>query len=141
MDWDHIEQNWSRYRPLAREKWRRVPGPVLETIDGSRERLIEAIAESYEVSREQARREVNYWTQEAPRELERRMAEANRRRAPDGAGMGTRWMVQRGRRTLAMAGGQIQNPTVQVLLAFSIGALVGYYAARAQESRFSDYHQ
>jgi ElaB/YqjD/DUF883 family membrane-anchored ribosome-binding protein len=81
MDWDTIELNWAKYQQYAREKWHRIPETTLDNLNGSRERLIEAIEQAYEVSKEQAQREVNFWAKEAPRLAKARSVEETRRLA------------------------------------------------------------
>ena len=81
MEWDTIELNWNEYRQHAREKWHRIPEATLTSLNGSRERLIAAIEQFYDVSKEQARREVNFWSKEAPRIAREKAAEETRRLA------------------------------------------------------------
>src|SRR3954465_876725 len=81
MDWDTIERNWDRYKNLAREKWHRIPGTAFESLGGSRDRLIEAIEQAYDVSREQALREVSYWWREATRAADTMAEDLSRSRA------------------------------------------------------------
>lgn len=61
LDWNSIELNWGKYKELVREKWRRIPQEIIDDLQGSRDRLAEAISESYEVTREQALRELSDW--------------------------------------------------------------------------------
>jgi hypothetical protein len=138
MEWDRIELDWNRYRPLAREKWRRIPPSGFDGIQGSRERLIEVIERYYDVSRDQARREVNYWTIEAPRLLQAqtKASESVRRDsgrlAPPRPAAGK--LVEAGGRIAEQAAGQIQaHPVATLLVGLGLGMLLAAGMARRAE--------
>jgi hypothetical protein len=138
MEWDRIELDWNRYRSLAREKWRRIPPSGFDGIQGSRERLIEAIERYYDVSRDQARREVNYWTIEAPRLLQAqtKASESVRRDsgrlAPPRPAAGK--LVEAGGRIAEQAAVQIQaHPVATLLVGLGLGMLLAAGMARRAE--------
>lgn len=87
-EWDRIEDDWHAYQGLAKEQWPRVDLTTLALTKGRRDSLIEAVERAYDVSRDQARREVGYWMTAAPR-LRRERADV--RRVPTG----NRWSGQR----------------------------------------------
>jgi len=92
-DWDRIEDDWHAYKELAAEKWTRIDRTTLEATRGRRDALVEAIERAYDISREQARREVTWWQKSAPQE---RAARADRPRPPGARqGQGRRRFGQR----------------------------------------------
>ena len=87
-EWDRIEDDWHAYQGLAKEHWPRIDRSTLALTGGRRDALIEAVERTYDISREQARREVTWWLSAAPR-LRRERADV--RRVPTG----NRWSGQR----------------------------------------------
>lgn len=61
MDWDDIEEEWSRYRRRASEQWGGLTDEDLEDAGGRREDLIAAIQLRYGVDRDQAVAQVQGW--------------------------------------------------------------------------------
>jgi ElaB/YqjD/DUF883 family membrane-anchored ribosome-binding protein len=151
MDWDTIELNWERYKKLAREKWHKIPEDVFQNIGGSRQRLINAVGHSYDLSLELAEQDVNHWSKEAPRvgdALAEEFARSRRRAADEFrsvAGAASSRMAEgrqrladfreqasaRGEVALAEARGQVRaHPVAMVALAVGIGLLLGQLATR-----------
>ncbi|WP_158045393.1 hypothetical protein [Skermanella pratensis] len=150
MDWNSIELNWGKYKELAREKWRRIPQWIIDDLQGSRDRLIEAISESYAITREQAFRDVSDWAAELRERAGTQADRAARARAKAAAAIrnlaeqasgqivsrteaGQRRVVElreeadhRGRLAMRRAGRQARsNPGAALLIAFGIGMLLG----------------
>jgi len=151
MDWDTIELNWDRYKKLAREKWHRIPDTAFESLGGSRDRLIEAIEQAYDMSNEQAQREVNYWSREAPRMVEamaQHVANSRARAAAEIRALATETSTRigEGRQRLASlreqagarSGGAIEqvsrrvqaHPAVTLAIALGVGMLLGQLIMR-----------
>lgn len=129
MNWDQIEDHWEEYKDLAREKWTRLGSTTIEQINGSRERLIDAVQRSYDISRDQARREVGYWAASAPLEraarAQSRMAVAQRGTGFRERGTAVAGAAQRSRQSMAMTGRMIRDhPAASLLLAFGLGMLI-----------------
>jgi ElaB/YqjD/DUF883 family membrane-anchored ribosome-binding protein len=151
MEWDTIETNWERYKNLARERWHRIPDNVFQNLDGSRERLIEAIERAYEVSKEQAQRQVHHWLSEAPRVADAMAeisAQARSRAAAEiralAEGTSTRIAEERqrfadlrdqadarGELAVRQVRGQVQaHPLAALALAIGVGMLLGHLMMR-----------
>jgi ElaB/YqjD/DUF883 family membrane-anchored ribosome-binding protein len=151
MEWDTIETNWERYKNLARERWHRIPDNVFQNLGGSRERLIEAIERAYEVSKEQAQRQVHHWLSEAPRVADAMAeisAQARSRAAAEiralAEGTSTRITEERqrfadlreqagarGELAVRQVRGQVQaHPAAALALAIGVGMLLGLLMAR-----------
>jgi ElaB/YqjD/DUF883 family membrane-anchored ribosome-binding protein len=151
MDWDTIERNWDRYKNLAREKWHRIPDTAFESLGGSRDRLIEAIEQAYDVSREQALREVSYWSREATRAADAVAEDLSRSRARAAAEIralaeGTSTRIAEGRQRFAdlreeaggrgavavdQVRGQVQaHPAATLAIAVGVGMLLGHLMMR-----------
>jgi ElaB/YqjD/DUF883 family membrane-anchored ribosome-binding protein len=151
MDWDTIELNWERYRKLARDKWHKIPDAVLEDIAGKRERLVAAVERAYDVSLEQAERDVNRWSEEARRvgdALADRFARSRSQAAAEfrSAAGATSARVAEGRQRLADFRGEAgargelaigrtreqvrAHPAAAIALAVGIGMLLGQLLTR-----------
>ena len=155
MDWDTIELNWDRYKKLAREKWHKIPDTAFESLGGSRDRLIEAIEQAYDVSREQALREVSYWSREATRAADAVAEDLSRSRARAAAEIralaeGTSTQVAEGRQRFAdlreqaevrggaavdqvrrQVVGQVRaHPAAMLAMAVGFGMLLGHLMMR-----------
>jgi ElaB/YqjD/DUF883 family membrane-anchored ribosome-binding protein len=151
MDWDTIELNWDRYEKLAREKWHRIPDTAFESLGGSRDRLIEAIEQAYDVSREQAQREVSHWSREAMRTADAVADDLSRSRARAAAEIralaeGTSTRIAEGRQRFAdlreeagvrgaaavdQVRGQVQaHPAATLAIAVGVGMLLGHLMMR-----------
>jgi ElaB/YqjD/DUF883 family membrane-anchored ribosome-binding protein len=151
MDWDTIELNWDRYKKLAREKWHRIPDTAFESLGGSRDRLIEAIEQAYNVSKEQAQREVSHWSREATRTADAVAEDLSRSRARAAAEIralaeGTSTRIAEGRQRFAdlreeagvrgaaavdQVRGQVQaHPAATLAIAVGVGMLLGHLMMR-----------
>ncbi|QQP91822.1 hypothetical protein IGS68_11710 [Skermanella sp. TT6] len=155
LDWNSIELNWGKYKELVREKWRRIPQEIIDDLQGSRDRLIDAISESYDVTREQALRELSDWAadlrERAGVQAERaararaEAAAAIRRLADQTSGQAAarsaagqrrlaelRAVAEHGRdRAVARAQRRVRSqPGAALLIAFGIGMLLGGFVGR-----------
>lgn len=61
MNWDQIEGNWKQFKGKIREKWGRFTDDELESIAGSKDRLVGALQEKYGVAKEEAERQLREW--------------------------------------------------------------------------------
>lgn len=126
-DWDRIEDDWHAYQELAKEQWPRVEASTLAATQGRRDALIAAVEQAYDVSRDQARREVGYWMGAAPRLRKER---ADVRQVPTG----NRWSGQQrpkvdsygqgeqaGRFSAMRTGPVREHPVGALLLALGVG--------------------
>lgn len=150
LDWNSIELNWGKYKELFREKWRRIPQQVVDDLHGSRDRLIDAISESYAVTREQAFRDVSDWAADLMERAGARAARAARARAEAAAAIrslagqasgqaaaqatvGQRRLAdlragadRQGHRAIGRARRQVRShPGAALLIAFGVGMLLG----------------
>ncbi len=73
MRWQTIATDWSYYLPKARRHWLALSDTQLATINGSYERLVECLQESYGLSAEVVRDDIREWCMtfgdEEPRSL------------------------------------------------------------------------
>ncbi|HEX5035146.1 MAG TPA: CsbD family protein, partial [bacterium] len=60
-NWDQIEGNWKQFKGKVREKWGRLTDDELESIAGSKDRLVGALQEKYGVAMEEAERQLREW--------------------------------------------------------------------------------
>ena len=153
MDWDTIERNWDRYKNLAREKWHRIPDTAFESLGGSRDRLIEAIEQAYDVSMDQAQREVSHWSRESAPIAEAQADDLARSRSRARAAAeiralaeGTSTRIAEGRQRFAdlreeagvrgavavdQVRGQVQaHPAATLAIAVGVGMLLGHLMMR-----------
>lgn len=61
MNWDQIEGNWKQFKGKVREKWGKLTDDELETIAGSKDRLVGALQEKYGVAKDEAERQLREW--------------------------------------------------------------------------------
>ncbi|HKY64568.1 MAG TPA: CsbD family protein [bacterium] len=61
MNWDQIEGNWKQFKGKIREKWGRLTDDELESIAGSKDRLVGALQQKYGVAKEEAERQLREW--------------------------------------------------------------------------------
>lgn len=61
MNWDRIEGNWKQFKGKVREKWGKLTDDELETIAGSKDRLVGALQEKYGVAKDEAERQLTEW--------------------------------------------------------------------------------
>ena len=62
MDWNRIEGNWKQFKGRAKEKWGRLTDDDLDVINGRREQLEGKIQERYGRARDQAKQDVDAWS-------------------------------------------------------------------------------
>ena len=61
MDWAVIEGRWNEYRAAAKRRWDRLSEAQLAGIRGNRVYLLKRVQEAYELSSEEAERQVADW--------------------------------------------------------------------------------
>jgi uncharacterized protein YjbJ (UPF0337 family) len=61
MDWQKIEENWTRFRRAIKEKWGKLTEDDLKTIAGRRTRLEETLHKRYGFAPDYVRKEVEDW--------------------------------------------------------------------------------
>jgi uncharacterized protein YjbJ (UPF0337 family) len=62
MDWNRIEGNWKQFKGRAKEKWGRLTDDDLDVINGRREQLEGKIQERYGLVKDQAKQDVDAWS-------------------------------------------------------------------------------
>jgi uncharacterized protein YjbJ (UPF0337 family) len=61
MDWNQIEENWTRFKRGIREKWGKLTDDDLEEIAGRRTRLEQVLHRRYGFTPDHVRKEVEDW--------------------------------------------------------------------------------
>lgn len=61
MYWNRIEANWSQFRSIVKDRWARLGDEQLETINGRRDLLLQSISVCYDVTGEEAEKELSEW--------------------------------------------------------------------------------
>ena len=61
MDWNEVESNWDRFKPVAKIRWERLSDNELKLINGKREELCAKIQQAYGISRQEAERQIADW--------------------------------------------------------------------------------
>jgi len=61
MEWDRISGNWPHWRERIQERWGRLTPDQLDSVAGRREQLVRNIQESYELTRDEAERQLRNW--------------------------------------------------------------------------------
>ena len=61
MYWNRIESNWSQFKGIVKERWARLDDEQLLHINGRRDLLLQSIGASYDVTAEEAEKEVSEW--------------------------------------------------------------------------------
>lgn len=61
MDWNQVERDWERFKPVARIRWERLSDNELKLIHGKREELCARIQQAYGVSRQEAEQQIADW--------------------------------------------------------------------------------
>jgi uncharacterized protein YjbJ (UPF0337 family) len=64
MNWDRIEGNWKQFSGRAKEKWGQLTDDDLAKVNGKREQLEGVIQERYGYGKDQARDEIDRWSQD-----------------------------------------------------------------------------
>lgn len=58
MNWDKAGNNWNEFRQLVEERWRALSPRQVSRIEGRRDKLVEALQQTYGLSEHQADVEV-----------------------------------------------------------------------------------
>lgn len=61
MEWERISGNWPHWRERIQERWGRLTQDQLDSVAGRREQLVRNIQESYELTRDEAERQLRNW--------------------------------------------------------------------------------
>ena len=61
MYWNRIEANWSQFNGSVKDRWARLSDEQLLRINGRRDLLLESIGATYDVTGEEAEKEVTEW--------------------------------------------------------------------------------
>jgi len=61
MDWKQIEDRWEQLKSQAKSKWTKLTDEDVELIGGKRILLINLIQERYEITWDDAERQVSEW--------------------------------------------------------------------------------
>ena len=61
MYWDRIEINWNQFRNIVKEHWGQLTDEQVNMIMGKRDRLAGTIQEVYDVTRDEAEKQVSEW--------------------------------------------------------------------------------
>jgi uncharacterized protein YjbJ (UPF0337 family) len=65
MTWDRVEGNWKSAKGALKEKWGKLTDNDLDVIKGNRERLEGKLQSLYGYEKDQVRKEVDKWAEEA----------------------------------------------------------------------------
>jgi len=61
MDWNRVERDWLRFKPVAKIRWERLSDNELKLVNGKRDELCAKIQQAYGVSRQEAERQIAEW--------------------------------------------------------------------------------
>ncbi len=61
MYWNRIEANWSQFKGIVKDRWARLSDEQLERVNGRRDLLLQCIGASYDVTGEEAEKELAEW--------------------------------------------------------------------------------
>jgi uncharacterized protein YjbJ (UPF0337 family) len=61
MNWERIESDWNRFREIIKLRWSKITDRQLDSVEGKRDRLVEAIQAAYRMSQGNAERELASW--------------------------------------------------------------------------------
>jgi uncharacterized protein YjbJ (UPF0337 family) len=61
MDWERISGNWAHWRERIRGRWSRLTNDQLDKAAGRRDPLLMQIQDAYELTREEADRQLRNW--------------------------------------------------------------------------------
>ncbi len=61
MYWHRIEANWEQFKGLVKERWAKLDEERLERSEGRRDQLLQAIVQCYDVTDEEAEKELSEW--------------------------------------------------------------------------------
>lgn len=62
MNWDRIEGNWKQFTGKVKEKWGQLTDDDLTKINGNREQLEGVLQERYGYAKDQAKQEIDSWS-------------------------------------------------------------------------------
>lgn len=65
MNWDQIEGEWKQFKGKVQDEWGKLTGDEIDRIDGNRERLEGTIQSKYGKTKEDAKKEVDRWLNDA----------------------------------------------------------------------------
>ncbi len=63
MNWDSIQGNWKQLKGKAHQKWGKITNDDLDVIAGKREELEGKLQKAYGYSKEQAKKEVDEFSE------------------------------------------------------------------------------
>ena len=63
MDWDRVEGNWKQFKGKAKAKWGELTDDDLTQINGNREQLEGKLQERYGYTKDQARQQLDEWSE------------------------------------------------------------------------------
>jgi len=70
MNWERIESDWGRFREIIKLHWPKITDRLLDSVEGKRDRLVEAIQAAYRMSQGNAERQLDNWQASHQRESE-----------------------------------------------------------------------
>jgi uncharacterized protein YjbJ (UPF0337 family) len=63
MNWDRVQGNWKEFTGKVKEKWGQLTDDEVAQIKGNREQLEGALQKRYGYAKDQAKKELDTWTQ------------------------------------------------------------------------------
>lgn len=61
MKWQQVAENWRAFVPVISDRWPRTDETEIEAIDGDRERFEIHLSSSHDLTRAEAREEIESW--------------------------------------------------------------------------------
>jgi uncharacterized protein YjbJ (UPF0337 family) len=61
MIWERIRSNWNHYKVRAKAQWSKLSEEQLQNIQGNREHLASRVQHAYDLSKEEAEKQVAEW--------------------------------------------------------------------------------
>jgi uncharacterized protein YjbJ (UPF0337 family) len=137
MDWTRIEGNWKQMKGRVKERWGKLTDDDLTAIAGRRDQLEGMIQERYGYAKERARREIEDWFHSIESNLAEQI-ESLRCGIQELSSTVERIAKEqlphaRSRATDALADAEEavkRNPLVVVVIALSLGLLIGVLTRR-----------
>src|SRR5437868_6630195 len=122
IDWEAVETHWDDYKDRIKHQWNKLTDDDLRDIHGDRYRLMRALQDYYEISRDKVEKQLNDFLDNS-----RSWLEGVKQRAIDVAEHGKHYVLENSiadvtadiRRTIR------KNPIRTVLLSVGIGYMVG----------------
>ncbi|MFW5692305.1 MAG: CsbD family protein [Chloroflexota bacterium] len=62
MNWDTIKGNWKQFTGKVKEQWGKLTDNEIQEAAGNRDQLIGKIQERYGITKEEASRQVDEWS-------------------------------------------------------------------------------